>query len=683
MNTLGELLKGKNPEEVSKIKVLDPACGSGSFLIKAFDALKEYYDWYNKTIEKKALGSIAEYGNLIQDVEKRIVIENLFGVDLDPQAAEIAAVNLMLKALKKGERLPLILGDNIKCGNSLISGSEKLREYFGDDWSLERPFNWEKEYVEVFKEGGFDVVVGNPPHGAKLSQQERDFFFDVYQVAKGYKNSASLFIERATQLLKPLGTMGLVIPKSLTFSEKWKATREFILQNLRLIEIVDISKAFPGVLLEQIIIICRKDPMQSSSYKGTSLTWERILETYTIPLSLCKELDIFPIHVDQHSLTIYKKVMKKSFQLKEISKTFRGLPVQSKATIIQGENSEPLLRGDDIKRYYHATPQTFIDRDALKEDSKKITDMRKPKIISQRIIAHVLKPKDRIIIMSTIDEEGLLNVDTVENTILTDPQYDLKYILAFLNSKLVSWFTYTFIFNKAVRTMDFDDYYVGKIPIYPATPDQQKLITEVVQKMLTLTSRIKEIDTDFQKRVNSIPREKDTTFKDYYLKYSSDRTPLIPSNVKGQIKSLKVEEQGHQLVIKVDYIEKDGNREKQHSDVEVFRCEIENEPIRKFLFYSVSNYGKTLGSGNIWYKIQNIPLAKFHKNEGQNEKVVVKLINDYLRAINNRRLLQQEIQATDKILDEKIYKLYDLNQDEISLIESSIQRYFVEESFYI
>lgn len=168
-NSVGLFLKGIQPEEVSDIKILDPACGSGSFLIKAFDVLKECYDKYNRErLEKaKASGGLTGYTVLVTDIEKRILDDNLFGVDLDSQAAEITAVNLMLKGLKRDERLPLILGDNIKRGNSLISGEEKeLRKYLGKRWKDEKPFQWQSEFSEVFDSGGFDVVVGNPPHGA-------------------------------------------------------------------------------------------------------------------------------------------------------------------------------------------------------------------------------------------------------------------------------------------------------------------------------------------------------------------------------------------------------------------------------------------------------------------------------------------------------------------------------------
>jgi len=157
-NTLGELLKDKTPEEVEKIRVLDPACGSGSFLIKAFDCLKNYYDTENERINAEKKGKIKEYikssGNQLdlemngleytehRDIEKKILKNNIFGVDLDRQAAEIASFNLMLKALKPRENLPLILDENIRVGNSLISGTEdKLREYFGDKWEEKKAFN--------------------------------------------------------------------------------------------------------------------------------------------------------------------------------------------------------------------------------------------------------------------------------------------------------------------------------------------------------------------------------------------------------------------------------------------------------------------------------------------------------------------------------------------------------------
>jgi len=672
-NALLPFLKDKKPEEVSQLKVLDPACGSGSFLIKAFDVLKEYYESYNRNQRKLgAPADLTSFTALIPNVEKRILAENIFGVDLDPQAAEIAAVNLMLKALKKGERLPLILGDNIKCGNSLISGTEEeLKKHFEERWEEEKPFNWQDEFSQILSSGGFDVVIGNPPHGAKLSEEERNFLLERYQVAKGYKNTASLFIERSFQLAKEGGIIGLVIPKSLTFSQKWSVVRDFIFENFQLLEIADISKAFPGVLLEQIILLCQKKKGKFDSYRGTRLFWAEKTETYEIPTSLCNELDTLPIHVDPLSLAIYHKVMKKSRLLKELSRTFRGLPVQSKASKEKVAGSEPLLRGDDIKPYYNAAPNLFIAKNYLEENREKIEDLRKPKIISQRIVAHVLTPVDHIIIMSTLDHEGLLDVDTVENTIVTDSNYDPKYLLAFLNSKFVSWFTYTFIFNKAVRTMDFDNYYVGKIPIFPADKDAQKSVIELVDRLLKLTKQFAESKAEFMDYINKYPRLDDVKLETFYRNIpAKDKQVMIQSNLKGTIKDIGIKEIEDWLVFKLDF----STQEKEHLGVDVLKLRIENDVLRKFIAQSVLSNIKRLGKGNILGKLLQLPIPRFNKDEKKNLHVLEEIMREHQRASGKRAQFVKEISDLETAINQKIYKFYALNDEEVKFIESSLEQ---------
>lgn len=673
-NVLSEL-KQKTPAQVSELKILDPACGSGSFLIKAFDVLKEYYDLYNLNQRPQKVGStdLTSYANMIAFVEKKIISENLFGVDLDSQAAEIAAVNILLKALRKGERLPLILDDNIKRGNSLISGTEEeLGKYFGKEWKKEKPFDWNQEFRDIFEKGGFNVVIGNPPHGAKLTEEERKFFLDKYQVAKGYKNTASLFIERAAQLLRPDGILGLVIPKSLTFSQKWSVVRDFILENLKLIEIVDMSKAFPGVLLEQIILLCQNKREKIRSYKGTRLYWQEEPLTHEIPISLSKEMDTFPIHVDKKSLKIYEKIRKKSIPFKEISKTSRGLPLQSKAVEKEAEDSVTLLRGDDIRPYFHSPPKLYINRKYLKEGSEKIEGLKRPKIISQRIVAHVLKPTDHIIIMSTLDSEGLLSVDTVENTIVTDPNYDLKYLLAFLNSKLVSWFTYTFIFNKAVRTMDLDDYYVGKIPLYPASKGEQKPIIRLVDKLLKLTAELAKTKTDFNIYVNQYPRISDKKLENYYRKMSpEDRQVSIQSNVRGNIRNVEATEEQDYIAVSVDYV---GENKEEFQDVTVLRLKIDDKALRNFLIQAVLSGKKRLGTGNILGKTLGIRIPCFNSDEQKDLHTIRDIMKDYMPILERSKLLRQEIAQVENELNQRIYAYYSLKRDEIDLIESSTSK---------
>lgn len=186
MNDVEAELQGDDPDfeaareefdRIQNIKFLDVTCGSGSFLIKAYDLIIECYDEFKELVQNaNGGGQLTSYSGaqtLPNDYQQRILENNLFGVDLDYQATEIATVNLLLKALRKGEKLPTILEDNIKRGNSLLNGSpEEVADVLGISIKEARDmgaFEWEKEFDHVFSEtGGFDVIAGNPPWGADI-----------------------------------------------------------------------------------------------------------------------------------------------------------------------------------------------------------------------------------------------------------------------------------------------------------------------------------------------------------------------------------------------------------------------------------------------------------------------------------------------------------------------------------
>jgi len=247
--TVGTLLNEiSDPSKVSTVKIIDPACGSGSFLIKAFDFIKKWYDEYNQKILQAARqdGSLTQY-NPVNDFRHKIIIENLFGVDSDPQAAEIASVNLMLKALRKGEKLPETMGETIKCGNSLV-------EIPGEDAAA---FGWEREFEEPMKNGGFDVCIGNPPWGADLSKNA-DYLERVYDLAEGQYDSYELFVELSKKILKKGGIWGFVIPDSI-FNPEHKNLRKFLCLENQIEAIIKLGEGFfKGVFRSSVIIIFKK-----------------------------------------------------------------------------------------------------------------------------------------------------------------------------------------------------------------------------------------------------------------------------------------------------------------------------------------------------------------------------------------------------------------------------------------
>lgn len=225
-------------DQIETIKFLDVTCGSGSFLIKAYDLIIECYEEYKQLVQNaNGGGELTSYSaaqTLPNDYEQRILRNNLYGVDLDYQATEIATVNLLLKALRKGEKLPAILEDNVRRGNSLLNGDpERVAEVLGISVAEAHElgvFPWEDEFENVFKEnGGFDVIAGNPPWGADIENIRPWIEHDDYgyELAEGQYDSYELLIEAGEDILTDSGTLGFIIPDSI-FREEHEELREWL-----------------------------------------------------------------------------------------------------------------------------------------------------------------------------------------------------------------------------------------------------------------------------------------------------------------------------------------------------------------------------------------------------------------------------------------------------------------------
>jgi len=466
-NALRELLEEKDID-VEKIKVLDPACGSGSFLIKTFDVLNEHYQQNDKEYSQTQLDS--KTGTTFTKKVK-ILQDNIFGVDLDKQAVEIAQLNLLLKIAEKGHRLPL-LERNIRRGNSLIDDENVVGQ---------EAFKWEKEFEEIMVNGGFSVIVGNPPYGAELSETERNFVSQRFKFAGSNKNTALLFIEKSLDLLNDKGHFGMIVPKSLAFSQLWKSGRELIKN--RLTTVVDVSKAFEDVLLEQMIIVLNKSAMTKEYVLQDIFSKESI----SIDKKFIDSTDSIILHGEKEDFEIFKKMNLSSKYLSSMTKTSRGLPFQKYLT--KDKTKYPIVKGKTISRFNFRLSDEFLPDEIVEGNTNKTNFLNQPKIMSQRIVAHVTRPTDHIIIMSALDRLGLINVDTVENTICTDKNYSLEFLLCLLNSKLISWYAYRYIFSKAIRTMDLDDYYLGKIPL-PSNAIDNAIFVELANRMLSLNERL-------------------------------------------------------------------------------------------------------------------------------------------------------------------------------------------------
>ncbi len=264
-HTVGELLKEKTPKQAADLKVLDPACGSGSFLLGAYQRLLDWHrDWYvNDSPEKHnkprkgsqpALYQAAGGGWRLTTAErKRILLNSIFGVDIDPQAVEVTKLSLLLKVLEGEsdqtlqtqlrlfhERALPDLGSNIKCGNSLI-GSDFFQgrqgELFDDDEALRvNPFDWDEGFPEIFARAnsGFDAVIGNPPY-ILLQDEFRDdeqlaYYSHKFTSASYKVDTYHLFMERGLQLVRSGGRASMITPANFLANNYLVGLRRLLLE---------------------------------------------------------------------------------------------------------------------------------------------------------------------------------------------------------------------------------------------------------------------------------------------------------------------------------------------------------------------------------------------------------------------------------------------------------------------
>jgi type I restriction-modification system DNA methylase subunit len=511
-NTLGELLKEKNVE-VEQVKILDPSCGSGSFLIKAFDFLNAYYQKNDPNYKQTKLDLDT---GIPFKTKSRILQNNIFGVDLDKQAIEIAQLNLLLKIAEKGHRLPL-LEQNVRLGNSII-----------DDEAIagDKAFKWEEKFENIMKEG-FDVIIGNPPYGAELTKNERRFILNNYPATENNTDTAIAFMNKAYNLLKTKGYMGLIVPKPLIYSQKWIACRDFIENDL--IKIVDVSKAFADVLLEQVIIIAKKGS-NSRDYFVDFI--DRRNEPTKISKSVAHKFGNFINDVSQEELSLAIK-LNKGKHISDIAVINRGLGIQD---LLKSSGDIPILRGKNIGRYLIKHPNEFI----LKEDYHKIRGdlsyLLRPKIVIQNIVAHVIYPKDHIVLMAAIDRDGLLALDNVGCINMLDSNIDMVFLVALLNSTLMSWYAYRFIYGKAIRTMRLDKYHIGKMPLcdYGEASEYSKIVM-LGNQILSYKKRLGDKKTDKNKNIE-IEIEKAETKIDDLIYRNYGLTEAEAKVIKGSLK---------------------------------------------------------------------------------------------------------------------------------------------------
>lgn len=481
-NTLGKLVKEKSLNEIQSLKILDPACGSGSFLIKAFGVMDS------------ALKELRRPKDAPDKMHRKYgILSNIYGVDLDEQAIEITRLNLLLKAIEPSCKLPY-LSENTKVGNSLISGTEEeLKKQFGKDWENKKAFNWGQEFAVAFggDNPGFDVIVGNPPYVdseemTKSQPLDREYMAKNYSCAVGNWDLFIIFIERALNLLKNDGYLGFIVPNKLLSANYAERLRKWINDNFELVEIVDLSKEpVFKVDVYPIIIIIRKRKRTAPIKISQKLNEEKSFKVDT------KEIN-WALYLQQGN-----KLLKKIYKFKELKDLYyiNAAATVSEAyeiipNIVDGENAEGLkiINTGTIDPYVNSwgrEKMQYIKKSYLYPVIKK----------------EILKPKDwygkeKIIIAGMNNKiEACLDakkeyLPAKSTSVITkrEKKQDLLFLLALLNSKLLS-----IVFKiqnsstgMAGGYMNMNKNNLGKLPIPEATLKQIIDIRKNCEKRIKL-----------------------------------------------------------------------------------------------------------------------------------------------------------------------------------------------------
>ncbi len=309
-NTVGKLIEispslsgragvGLTPKDISKIKIVDPACGSGSFLLGAYQYLLDYHKQYykpvfeelnqkaadSKLISKERNSAIKERnklpltptGELTTRLKKEILINNIFGVDIDLNAVEVTKLSLLLKcmegetnatiqALSFNERILPSLEKNIQSGNSLIDTDYYSNELdFGEEKKI-KPFSWQKAFPEVFKQGGFDAVIGNPPYvRQELLGKQKEYFQRRYKAFHGVADLYTYFIEKGISLLNEKGRFGFIVANKWMRANYGEPLRKW-LKDQNIEEIIDFGDlpVFKAATTYPCILICTNEKANGS-----------------------------------------------------------------------------------------------------------------------------------------------------------------------------------------------------------------------------------------------------------------------------------------------------------------------------------------------------------------------------------------------------------------------------------
>jgi type I restriction-modification system DNA methylase subunit len=465
-----------------QITICDPACGSGAFLNQALDFLIAEHGYIDE-LQAKLFGD----GLIMSDVEKSILENNLFGVDLNEESVEIAKLSLWLRTAQPNRKLN-DLNSNIQCGNSLI-----------DDVAIagDKAFNWQTAFPKIFEKGGFDVIIGNPPYvlcqPSNTDEKTLDFYKN-FEVASYKIDLFHLFFESSIKHLKEKGKLGFITPNTYLTNKYIQKMRNYILNNTKIEILVNYEDAvFFDASVDVATIILNKEKCLNETIQIFNSKLG-IIEGFGTK----KQIDW--LNESENTFNI-KKELEINFdncvKFDEIGNSYFGIQAFDRKTSISAikENDDflPMIDGAEINRYELSNPNKYFN--FISANIKSGGDYS---VYSKlRIVVRQIGQTPII----GICEPNIVTSNTLYNLYLTDENYSLKYVLTIFNSKLIKKYWLSNYSDSKQLFPKIKGYQLKQLPVKILAKELQTPFIEKADLMLSLNKDLQEQSQKFQRTI--------------------------------------------------------------------------------------------------------------------------------------------------------------------------------------
>jgi adenine-specific DNA-methyltransferase len=460
-NTIGKLIANKKPSEIAEMHFADIACGSGSFLIGVYDCLLKYHNDYYQTNTAQAKKDACEFrdGQYVLSLKQKqdILLNNIYGVDIDAQAVEVTQLSLFLKMLedenvsttqKQSSLFLKVLPDltgNIKCGNSLIGTDILDGQLFNfEEEKALNPFDYTTAFAKVMKKGGFDAIVGNPPY-VMLQNLENRFTFNYtslnFASAKYKIDAYQLFLENGIRLLNHNGKIGYITPNTFLKNIHSEPLRNYILSNTNIKKLVLFYfSVFKGASVDTCIIILEKDKQEENNFeffisnKTDEINFIRNISQSSFSSN---EKLYFNVSLSEKNDILVDKLFENSFPLKEVCDAYFGIQTFDRTKFVSDinidENYRPIIDGTNIEPYFLKEAIEYVNfiPKAIKSGGKEFIYLK------NRICVRQIGKTP----IATFVKSGIFTLNTIYNIYVRDNQKaELYFLLGIINSKLLKFY---------------------------------------------------------------------------------------------------------------------------------------------------------------------------------------------------------------------------------------------------